>query len=140
MDSFLCVPKKMHLPSASDLCDLIRKAGRGCFLYTTDVARTYRQLPLDPRDWPLVCFMFEGRFFADISFPFGLRWAVSHCQDITSLVARELGRRGLSLLNYINDFGGVAATRADADSHFAQLQGLLETLGLQEERHNASRP
>ena len=43
------------------------------------------------------------------------------------MVSRELGRRGLSLLNYIDDFRGVAASRAEDDSHFAQLQGHIET-------------
>ena len=122
-ESFLGVHKKMHLPSASDFCDLIRKAGRGCFLFATDVARAYDQLPLDPTDWPLVCFTFEGRFFVDISLRFDLRWAASHCQDATSLVSRELRRRGLSLLNYIDDFGRVAPSKLEADSYFAQFQG-----------------
>ena len=133
-------PKKMHLPATGDLCDLIRRAGRGCFLFATDVARAYRQLPLDPADWPLVCFTFEGRFFSDISLPFGLQWAAYHCQDATSLVTRELGRSGLSVLHYIDNFRGVAASRAQAEAHFALLQGLLETLELQEASHKASPP
>ena len=82
----------MHLPSASDFCDIIRKAERGCYLYATDMARAYRQLPLDPADWLLICFLFEGRYFIDISLPFGLRWAASHCQDVTNLVSMELRR------------------------------------------------
>ena len=72
-DAFLGVPHKMHLYMAEDLCGLIRKAGRGCSLYSIDVARAYRQLPLDPADWPLVCFSFDGSFVVDISLPFGLR-------------------------------------------------------------------
>ena len=55
-------------------------------------------------------------------------------------MSRELGRQVLSLLNYIDDFGWVATSRAEVESHFAQLQGLLETLGLQEARHKASPP
>ena len=98
-------PKKDASYIPCDLCDLIRRAAKGCFLFATDVARAYRQLPLDPRDWLLVCFIFEGWFFVDISLTFGLRWAASHCQDATNLVSRELGRRGLSLLNYIDDLG-----------------------------------
>ena len=89
-ESFLGIHKKMHLPSASDFYDLIRKASRGSFLFATDMARAYRQLPLDPRDWPLVCFTFEGQFYLDISLLLGLRWAASHCQDATNLVSREL--------------------------------------------------
>ena len=130
----------MHLPSAGDYCDLIKSAGRGCYLYATDVARAYRQLPLDPADWPLVCFLFEGRYFVDISLPFGLRWAASHCQDVTNIVAAELRRHGATLLNYIDEFGGVAVSSAIAHTHFVALQTLLGELGLQEAAHKASPP
>ena len=100
----------------------------------------YCQLPLDPRGWPLICFFFKGRFCVDISPPFGLRWAASHCQDATNLVSRELRRWDHSLLNYIDDFGVVAPSKPEVDSHVAQLQGLLETLGLQEAHHKVSLP
>ena len=79
-DLFLGGMKKMHLPSGNDFCKLIRWAGKGCFLYATDVARAYRQLPLNPGDWPLVCFQFEDRYYIDINLPFGLRWVACHCQ------------------------------------------------------------
>ena len=105
-DNFLGVPHKMQLPMVEDLCSLIRKASRGCSLYSVDVARAYHQLPLDPTDWPLVCFSFNGSFFMNISLPFGLRWAASHCQDMTSLITRELTRQGSTVLNYIDDWGG----------------------------------
>ena len=82
-------------------------------MYAADVA--YQQLPMDPKDWPLVCFTFKGRFYVDTSLLFGLKCAASHCQDATSLVTRELARRGLSLLNYIDDFGGVAASKEEAE-------------------------
>ena len=118
-------------------CDLIRQAGRGCFLYATDVARAYCQLPLDPSDGLLICFCFEGRLFVDVSLPFCLRWAASHCQDATNIISRELRRQGVTLLNYIDNFGGVAPSRSTAESLFAQLQGLLAKLGLQEARHKS---
>ena len=46
----------------------------------------------------------------------------------------------LSLLNYIDDVEGVVPSKSEAESHFAQLQGLLKTLGQQEARHKASPP
>ena len=58
-ESFLGCCKKIHLPSPQDLCDLIHKPGKGCFFYSADVVRTYRKLPMDPSDWPLVCFWFR---------------------------------------------------------------------------------
>ena len=48
----------LNLSSAGDLCDLIRQVGRGCFLYATDITRGYLQLPLEPGDWPVICFQF----------------------------------------------------------------------------------
>ena len=82
----------------------------------------------------------EGRFFTDVSLPFGLRWADSHCQDMTGLMARELGRQGLSLLNYIDDFGGAASMESEALQHFSLLQAMLEYLGLEEAKQKAFPP
>ena len=61
--SFLGIHKKMHLPSASDFCDIIRKAGRGFFLFATDVARATASFPRTPETglssvyfgWPFYC-------------------------------------------------------------------------------------
>ena len=117
------------------MATLIHCACRGTDLYSADVAKGYRQFPIDPANWPLVCFQFEGRFFTIASLTFGLRWTASHCQDVTSVITRELGRQGLALLNYIDDFGGVAATEAEAACHFGSLQALLEKLVLQEAKH-----
>ena len=71
-DSYLGIPQKMHLPSIQDMVDLITVAGLGCFLYSHEITRAYHQLPLNPADWPLVCFVVEGQFYANISLPFGL--------------------------------------------------------------------
>ena len=106
--------KKMPLPSLWDLSDLIRKAGRGCFLYSADVARAYMQLPLDHGNLPQLCFRFHGAYHTDIHLPFGLRWAAAHCQDITSIITRELNRKGSAVLSYIYDFGGSAMDQATA--------------------------
>ena len=107
-------------------------------LNDTDVARDHCQLPLIPADWPLICFCFEGRFFVDVNLPLGFRWAASHSQDATNIICRELRRQGLSLLNDIADFGGVAPSKSTAKSHFPQLQDLLAMLGLQEANHKSS--
>ena len=74
--NFVAPPKgsqqKMYLHSNEDLCVLIRKAGRWHFIFFTDVRRAYCQLPLDPGDWPLVCFNFEDSFHVDRSLSLAL--------------------------------------------------------------------
>ena len=59
-DCYLWAPKKMHLHSPSDFVEHIRRAGKWAWLYSTDIARAYRQLPLGPLDWPLICFTEGG--------------------------------------------------------------------------------
>ena len=120
----------MHLPSAQDLCDVICTAGKGYYLYSLDVPRAYRQLPLDHGDWPLVCYNFQGAYYTDISLPFGLRWAAAHYQDVTSVITRELNRKGAAVLSYIDDFRVVATGQATATTHFNTLRTLLAMLDL----------
>ena len=105
-ESFWRVQNKIQVPSTADFCELIRQAGRGWFLYDTDVARVYCQLTLDSVDWPLICFRFERRFYMNVSLSFGLRWVASHYQDLSNITSRELRGWGLSLLNYIDDLRG----------------------------------
>ena len=84
------VPKMMRLPTMQDLADNIHRAGRGSWHLSCDVARAYHQLPLDPGDWPLVCFSGGGRYYTDASLPFGMCWAAASCQNATSLIALKL--------------------------------------------------
>ena len=53
-DTYLGVAQKMYQPSAQDFINFTTQEGHNSLLYCCDVARTYRQLPLDLGDWPLV--------------------------------------------------------------------------------------
>ena len=112
----------------------------GAWLFSCDAARAYRQLPLDPADWPPVCFKEGGgQFFMDARLPFSLiAWAAASCQDATSIISSHFDRQGFSLLNYIDDFMGIASSKQFTVKQFKQLQGTLEDLGLVEAKHKAS--
>ena len=129
-----CISRQLRIS------DLICSAGKGCFLYSADVARAYRQLPLDPGDWPLVCFNFQGAYYTDISLPFGIRWAAAHCQSVTSLITSELNRKGAAVLSYIDNFGGVATDQATSATHFNNFRTILARVGLHEAAHKSSLP
>ena len=110
---------------------LLLFSGRGSGLEAT---------PHDPGDWPLVCFNFQGAYYTDISLSVGLRWVAAHCQDVTSLITRELTRKGAAVLSYIGDFGGVATDQTTAAFHFNNFRTFLAKLGLQEVTHKAPPP
>ena len=53
-ESYLSKLKKMHLLSVSDLMDNIMGAGHDCYLYSCDISWAYREIPLNPINWPLL--------------------------------------------------------------------------------------
>ena len=75
----------------------------------------------------------------DASVPFGMRWAAASCQDATAIITSHLNKIA-HILNYIDNFGGVASSKASAQVHFNQLQATLEDIGLVEAKHTASPP
>ena len=79
-DSYLGAPFKLKLPTREDLCQRMREAGKGCYLFSMDVARAYRQLPLDACDYCLTCIKAPSGYYVEISLPFGMRWAAACCQ------------------------------------------------------------
>jgi hypothetical protein len=123
-----------------DFAELIVKQGRGAYMYSTDVARAFRQLPECPADWPLTGCCTPDGYFIDISLPFGLRWAAACCQWVTNVVSHILQRHDLPVLNYIDDFGGVCASKQRAEQGFKLLRDTLAELGIEEAVHKATAP
>ena len=80
----------------------------------------------------------QDRYFIDLSLLFGLRWTVSSCQDVTSLVVKSLKNNGVQDLSYINEFRvAVARDEALAWQHFDPLGATLSQLGLKEAAYKA---
>ena len=132
----------MSLPSAQDMATLICRVGNYILIRahfsTVVMSHAYKQLPLDPADWYL---LFSGVcVFRYVTLPFGNSWAAASCQDTTPLVTNHLNNRGLHILNYIDDFGGVVLSKVKAETHFNLLQTTLQQLGLVEAKNKASPP
>ena len=91
-----CIPKllyegapyKLRLPTSLDMADLILKHGKGTLLYKIDLSRAYRQLPIDPHDWPLLGIGWQNSMYFDRAIPFGIRPGVMCCSE--SLMASAM--------------------------------------------------
>ena len=118
------------------MAQLVRQVSKGAFLYSCNISHAYRQLPLDPVDWPPVRFKVGGRFFTDVSLPFGGRWALASCQDTTSLVTNHLRQKGLKPSTIMMTSRG-GASKAEAPSHFTTVtvQSTLHWLGINKTKH-----
>ena len=61
------------LPTPLDLAEHMLQAGRGAYLWKSDLSRAYRQLRIDPLDYPLLGIKHNGSYFVDICPSFGCR-------------------------------------------------------------------
>ena len=137
---YLDGPAIFRLPTVDYMEQRLLQLGPGAFLYKTDLARGYRQLRVDPLDWPLLGFIHEGRWFMDICPPFGLRTSALFMQRTSEAVCYIHKKAGFYSRPYLDDFGGAERTHAEAATAMATLQGIMRDLGLQEAVHKACGP
>jgi len=128
--SYLNDSYKLRLPGIDRLCEFIVHHGPGCLIYKKDLKRAYRQLPIDPKDYNLLGFSFNGGFYFDLRCPFGLRSSAMICQRTTSAVINIFTKQGYTADVYLDDFYG-AEEPCQATQAFTTLQTLFDNLGLQ---------
>ena len=139
-DWYIDGPATIRLPTADYMAGRLLELGNGAFMYKTDLARGYRQLRVDPLDWPLLGFRYGGRFFMDVCPPFGLRSAAMCMQRTSQAIAHIHKQRGFYSRPYLDDFGGAESSEQRADEALATLQGVLRDLGVAEAVHKVCRP
>lgn len=89
-DSYLNNEYKLVLPGVDRLIHFIRLRGRHCYIYKKDLARAFRQIPLDSKDVPLLGFVVNNQLYFHKRYPFGLRSATMVCQRVTKAVIHIL--------------------------------------------------
>ena len=119
-----------NLPTALDLADLVLQAGRGAYMWKSDLTRAYRQLRIDPLDYPLLAIRHKGMYYLDVCPSFGCRASGRAQQRVSNAVVDLMNDRGYSILAYVDDFCGVASSRADAQVSFLNFKNLTAELGL----------
>ena len=133
-------PANIKLPTSDYREGRLLMLGRGAFMYKSDLARGYRQLRVDPLDWPLLGFSYGGVFFLDICPPFGLRTAAMCMQRTSEAISYIHGKRGYLSRPYLDDFGGAERTEAGAQGALQQLQSIMRELGVVEALHKVCQP
>ena len=138
-DYYLGEPITLKYPTVDTLVAHIIQHGTGCLLFSVDLARAYRQWRSDPLDWPLLGLKWNNSYYFDMSIPFGLRPGAMICQRVTDAIRYILHQDNIMVVNYIDDFAGIA-TPSQAHTHFNSLRSLLQELGVQESEPKATEP
>ena len=147
-DTYLSEPFSYDFPKIEDFKRLVIKCGTGSFCWKRDLSRYYLQLPVDPTEYPLLCFVWRALMFFFCALMFGLRHAGLQGQKVTTAVTWTHRRLGLETeseemynsLNYCDDFGGVESELERATQSFNALGALLMDLGLIESTSKAHPP
>ena len=130
---------KLSFPSVDAMAAMIRKKGRGCFMFKRDLSRAYRQLPIDPGDVHLLGASWGSRLFIDRSAVMGLTSAAMFCQRTTDAVVYLFSEAGFDSTNFLDDFGA-AEVAALVWQAFECLASILRELGLDEKFIKAVSP
>ena len=139
-ESYIDGPATITLPTVDYMCQRLLQLGPGAYMYKTDLARGYRQLRVDPNDWPLLGFTHRGQTFLDICPPFGLRSAAMCMQRTSEAVCFVHAKKGFHSRPYLDDFGGAERDRPTAGKALTTLQGIMGELGLCEAQHKVCLP
>ena len=130
----------VRLPTVDYLEDRLLALGPGAFMYKTDLARGYRQLRVDPLDWPFLGFMNHGKVYLDICPPFGLKSAAMCMQRTSEAICFIHGKLGFVSRPYLDDFGGAEPSHQKGLVALRTLQGIMSDLGVVEAAHKVCEP
>ena len=139
-DIYLDGPMDIRLPTVDYMERRLLQLGAGAYMYKTDLARGYRQLRVDPADWPLLGFMHDDKVYLDLCPPFGLRTSALFMQRTSEAICFIHGKRGYLSRAYLDDFGGAESQEAHAATALDTLQTIMGELGIQEALHKVCRP
>jgi hypothetical protein len=98
-------------------------------LFKVDLARAFRQIPLDPLDAAYVGIHWQGVDYIDTAVPFGWRHGSAACQRITDAIRYILKKYGVTIVNYIDNLIGISPVH-DADRAFKLTLNMLQEIGL----------
>ena len=139
-DWYLDRPASISLPTVDYMEQRLLSLGRGAYIYKTDLARGYRQLRVDPTDWPLLGFRHGGMYYMDLCPPFGLRTSALFMQRTSEAICHIHAKAGYRSRPYLDDFGGAESTLTEASAAMRTLQNIMRELGVQEAEHKACGP
>ena len=110
-DSYLATDFDLTFPTVDHITDAVKNVGPGAHLFKIDISRAFRHVKIDPFDFDLLGLRWRDVTYVDTCLPFGSRHGMQIFQRISDAVRFIMRRDGYDVINYVDDFIGVA-TRA----------------------------
>jgi hypothetical protein len=90
VDTYLDSKFILKLPTVETICNIINSYLVPVVLFKVDLARAFRQMPLDPLDVAYEGIHWQGIHYVDTTVPFGWRHGSAACQRITDAIRHIL--------------------------------------------------
>ena len=129
---------KLKFPSIDDIADRIRQCTNPR-IGKVDIARAFRQLPIDPADALKLGFQWEGAYFLDKQCAFGFLHGSGLFQLCSDLIAFIVRCHGYSIFPYLDDYVLVGED-GSVQKGFDLLLEILDDLGLRVNPDKVVRP
>ena len=133
---------KLVYPTVDNLAKIImekRKNGKKVKILKRDLSKAYRQLWGCPSTIHLLGYVFENRYYYDVTLSMGSASSAYCCQRTTNCIKYVFKQQGFDNVNYLDDLG--AAEEEDkAEEAFDCLGWILSTIGIRESLSKACAP
>ena len=138
-DQFMGFHAKLSFPTIDVIARRVASLKGDIWLFKVDLSGYFRQLPLDPGDYSLLCFIWNGRLYFDLVSPMGLRSAPYFAQRTSNAIRYIHNKMGFFLFNYIDDFIG-AEVRSRIWASFNTFTKTLRDLEVKESIEKRIKP
>ena len=129
----------VRYPSTDDLARLICRKGRNCKIFIRDLRKAYRQLYMCPGSINLLGFIYDNRFFFDITLSMGSRSTAYCCQRTTNALSQVYRNFGYEDMNYLDNLGA-AEEENTAEEAYDCLGYVMSMIGIEENVSKATPP
>ena len=128
-NNYLGTAFKLYYPSIDTYTDRLRKLGKGALLHKIDLSRAFRQLKVDPYDYPLLCLEWKGQYYVDASYAFGHHTGSMAYSRLSDFLRYVHARKGFYTMSYLDDLLGVEV-HSKANSSLESMVQLLWDLNI----------
>ena len=125
---YLNTAYKLQYPTVDDITAYLRELGPEALIYKVDLSRAFRQLPIDPSDYNLLCLKWDNKYYSDKFCPFGHRFGSLSCSRLSDFFRYIMYQKNHVIFSYVDDLLGVGLGSTIHDS-FNELLQLLQDLG-----------
>ena len=118
---------KLQYPTIDSITNCLKNLGKGSLIYKVDLSRAFRQLPIDPFDYDLLCLKWKDSYFSDLFCAFGTKAGSMLCSRLTDSFRYLATQQGYTTFSYVDDVIGCGRNYA-AQQGYEFLVDLLKTL------------